>query len=764
MTLVVKYAGTGEPSDNLYINGLPSPSVDKAGLEAACVVMGLTVVRTKVIPDTRGQGSSAAMVQFASVEEATAAIEGLNGIEPSQIGLTVGGASGGLSVGGSSGSQGGGTLTLKYAGTGEASDNVYVAGLPSPSVYMPGFNELFSVNGFTVVRSKAIADTRGAGSSCAMVQFASVEEAGAAIDALNGQSCQECGLTAAGFPPAASSTAAAYAPPARSAKGKGKGVVVPPPSGNGKLVSPPQRPVSRIGSAAGERPLVVKYQGDGSPSDNLYLNGLPAAGITEDVLYELFSSLQCKVVRCKAVPDTRGIGSSAAMVQVASLAEAAWAIESLNGQYWSTVGGASGADSSLGLIVKYAGDGAPSSNLYITGLPSPSIEQSKLNQIFAELGLTVVRSKIIPDTKGLGSSAAMVQVGSVSEASHAISQLSDTAPAAAPAAWSSTAVPPPKRQRTDWNTPGFGASSMVATAGGTLTVKYAGADAQPSDNLYILGLPSPSVDQQALNELITGLGLTVARSKIIPDTRGTGSSAALVQVGSQEEADCAIQFLNGQTAAHLNLAGGTPSRSSVGVAGGAFAGRSMPSSVQPSIMQVKYAGTGVDACDNLYITGLPSPQADKQVLQDMFVQNGMTVLRCKVIADTRGSGSSAAMVQVSSVEEAAAAIEALSGQEYPGASGGNGNGSAGGVLTVKFAGQGGEPSDNLYITGLPSPSVDPQILTNLFNDINLSVVRSKIIADTQGRGYSGAMVQVSSVEEAQAAIDALNGQQVDYES
>jgi hypothetical protein len=312
-------------------------------------------------------------------------------------------------------------------------------------------------------------------------------------------------------------------------------------------------------------------------------------------------------------------------------------------------------------------------------------------------------------------------------------------------------------------TPGSGA---VDTAGGTLTVKYAGAagaDAKPSDNLYILGLPSPSVDQQALNELITGLGLTVARSKIIPDTRGTGSSAALVQVGSQEEADCAIQFLNGQTAAHLNLAGGTPSRSSVGVAGGAFAGRSMPSSVQPSIMQVKYAGTG-DACDNLYITGLPSPQADKQVLQDMFVQNGMTVLRCKVIADTRGSGSSAAMLQVSSVEEAAAAIEALSGQEYPGASGGNGNGSAGGVLTVKFAGQGGEPSDNLYITGLPSPSVDPQILTNLFNDINLSVVRSKIIADTQGRGYSGAMVQVSSVEEAQAAIDALNGQQVDYES
>ena len=57
---------------------------------------------------------------------------------------------------------------------------------------------------------------------------------------------------------------------------------------------------------------------------------------------------------------------------------------------------------------------------------------------------------------------------------------------------------------------------------GKLTVKYSGQSGTPSDNLYISGLPSPQIDQASLHEMFTGLGLTVVRSRVIPDTKGWG--------------------------------------------------------------------------------------------------------------------------------------------------------------------------------------------------------------------------------------------------
>uniref|UniRef100_A0A7S1LJJ4 RRM domain-containing protein n=1 Tax=Alexandrium catenella TaxID=2925 RepID=A0A7S1LJJ4_ALECA len=83
-----------------------------------------------------------------------------------------------------------------------------------------------------------------------------------------------------------------------------------------------------------------------------------------------------------------------------------------------------------------------------------------------------------------------------------------------------------------------------AFSSAALRVKYAGDGRQPSDNLYISGLPSPAPEAARLRRVFEGLGLTVVRAKVIPDTRGSGSSAAMVQMASQEQADAAMALLH----------------------------------------------------------------------------------------------------------------------------------------------------------------------------------------------------------------------------
>merc|ERR1712176_17925 len=78
-----------------------------------------------------------------------------------------------------------------------------------------------------------------------------------------------------------------------------------------------------------------------------------------------------------------------------------------------------------------------------------------------------------------------------------------------------------------------------------LALKYSGQSQEPSDNIYISGLPGPSIDQSRLIEIFGKFGLQVVRSKVIPDTRGTGTCQALVQLASQQQAANAIAFLSG---------------------------------------------------------------------------------------------------------------------------------------------------------------------------------------------------------------------------
>lgn len=74
--LQAKFHGHSGPSDNIFVKGLP-PSTTQDELVQACSQFG-TVVSTKLMPKP-GMPDLAALVRFSSVEEATLAIEMLNG-------------------------------------------------------------------------------------------------------------------------------------------------------------------------------------------------------------------------------------------------------------------------------------------------------------------------------------------------------------------------------------------------------------------------------------------------------------------------------------------------------------------------------------------------------------------------------------------------------------------------------------------------------------------------------------------------------------
>lgn len=223
------------------------------------------------------------------------------------------------------------------------------------------------------------------------------------------------------------------------------------------------------------------------------------------------------------------------------------------GQYGVSVeagavgGKGSGKDGRRPLLLKYSGhDNTPSENLYMTGVPN-TMDQPTLDSMFKNLGFNVSMSRIMFDRQGTGYSAATVKLGSLQEAEQAIALLNNNVielegalatggGGDAGAGWGGYGGAPPGPP------PGAGGG---AVSKGKLQLKYSGKDNLPSDNLYMSGLPQ-AIDQPSLIQMFQAQGLTVGRTKIIPDTKGTGFIHALVQLGSLEEAAIAIQMFHGQ--------------------------------------------------------------------------------------------------------------------------------------------------------------------------------------------------------------------------
>merc|ERR1719460_751274 len=133
------------------------------------------------------------------------------------------------------------------------------------------------------------------------------------------------------------------------------------------------------------------------------------------------------------------------------------------------------------------------------------------------------------------------------------------------------------------------------------------------------------------------------------------------------------------------------------------------------------------------------------LLRAVFAQFG-TVVRLKVLEPRGGDVlDCAALVQMSSVEVSKAAVAALHGRvlaaPLP-------------PMRVRFAGKDQQPGSNLYVAGLPI-TIHEQQLRATFAQCG-TVVRLRLLVQN-GRPETHALVQMASVEEAEAAIRSLHG-------
>eukprot|EP00747_Dinoflagellata_sp_TGD_P089538 gnl/TRDRNA2_/TRDRNA2_164360_c0_seq3.p1 gnl/TRDRNA2_/TRDRNA2_164360_c0~~gnl/TRDRNA2_/TRDRNA2_164360_c0_seq3.p1 ORF type:complete len:375 (+),score=57.16 gnl/TRDRNA2_/TRDRNA2_164360_c0_seq3:167-1291(+) len=207
----------------------------------------------------------------------------------------------------------------------------------------------------------------------------------------------------------------------------------------------------------------------------------------------------------------------------------------------------------------------------------------------------------------------------------------------------------------------------------------------------------------------------------LPYAESVTTNAALVQMGSVDEARKAREVLNGY----------------------------VPQGTGP-IMFVRYSEQDVEPTDNLFVKGLPR-ECPEFVLRMMFKEFG-TILRLRILPGSKQGevqyDNSFALVQMSSVAEAQAALTALHGKQLPVSA------HTGPTMLVKFAGKDGHPGCNLYVAGLLCHTKDEQIRA-AFSQCG-TVIRIKRLV-TPGKMDVQALVEMASTQEASACIQRLNG-------
>eukprot|EP00929_Paragymnodinium_shiwhaense_P019894 TRINITY_DN13424_c0_g3_i2.p1 TRINITY_DN13424_c0_g3~~TRINITY_DN13424_c0_g3_i2.p1 ORF type:complete len:1177 (+),score=287.72 TRINITY_DN13424_c0_g3_i2:100-3630(+) len=648
--LTVRFAGAEQtPSPKLHITGLP-PATDAETVREMFTDQEFTVKDCEVIAGEGGLMD--ALVEVSSVDEAVKAITAFHG----QLVEIEGDAEEG--EGGRSPDKS--VLKVSYTG-GSLSENIYVAGIPA-AVDQIRLENMFKKAGFKVKWSKVTKDASG--TQTAIFELGSVEEAALAIVALDGKT-----VAVTGMMDAPGEQAVADDLKAKAAAESGEGATV----------------------------LHVQYAGkEKTPSDTIYLQGLPA-NTDLALLNDMFKENGFAFKRSKVTPDDKGYGTNHAMVQLVSDLAAAAAIAAFHGQtvfnegpIEEEEGGAvasnavpggmpstGAADNSLAasfagwsraLTVKYLGkDEAPGPSLYMNGLP-PNINREIIRKMFAVAGFGVKRVKVQPDNSGFGCVTAFCELENTEDGAKAIAQFNnqvidfaslagpDTvatpAPAAAPSApgvMGASHVPaaPPAPGGGGWKGAGKGKRPPdPIEAAGALRVQYSGVDHSPSDNLYVSGIPT-TLSQPALEEVFRKAGCTVMRSKVMPDRFGAGRVSGMVQVANKEEAARAIEHLNGYVIPPELMNTDGPDNSNNN--NNNNSNNNSNKGQRP--LSVNYAGRSETPTSNLFIAGLPG-EVDQPAVHAMFTQAGFTVERCKVLADSKGFGCVAAMVQLANIDQA----------------------------------------------------------------------------------------------------------------
>jgi len=546
-----------------------------------------------------------------------------------------------------------------------------------------------------------------------------------------------------------------------------------------------------------------KGKGGGRASrgrDNLYLTGLPGSDLDEEGLKSIFAQLGLTIVRCRIFPDTRGTGVCAAMVQVLDQEQAEVAIQNLHGRgkISCTYAVDKRPDPMTPLVVKYAGSAeAESDNLYITGLPSPQVEVNSLKQVFAHLGLTVVRCRTLVDNRDKGFSAALVQVASPAEAATAIDMFSGKLAHAI----------------------GLMADHSVEPAGNTAHAT------PPHGNLFVGHLPE-EVTESSLQEVFGCFGPIISVRVTVDLQTGRSKGSGFVKFESPDDAARAIEALHGQGGILVKYAdydlGSSPkgkgkSKESKGEGKGEGKGEDdwspqrRPNSATAKLVPAKFPAKGVPVseskvpavaeskvpagaaalasqqrlqretmslkyfsfdeapCQSIFMTGLPSPEGEAATLLQMFMGIGLKVDQIKMVPDLRGIGSSAAVVQFTSNEEAEYAISTLNGKR-PADFGLTFNplpasqrraeesieawkSTATKWFKIAFKDGVDKVSDHVFLSGL-NWWTDQDALQSMFAGLEMNIAWSKLYFDGAWKG--GALIQLDSEDDALLAVMALS--------
>eukprot|EP00928_Gymnodinium_smaydae_P059315 TRINITY_DN425_c4_g1_i1.p1 TRINITY_DN425_c4_g1~~TRINITY_DN425_c4_g1_i1.p1 ORF type:complete len:553 (-),score=112.95 TRINITY_DN425_c4_g1_i1:186-1844(-) len=520
-------------------------------------------------------------------------------------------------------------------------DNLYVKGLPA-ACDEPAIKTIFGAYG-NVVSVKMLPCPPGVTDVAALVRMSSVEEATWLVTNVNGNI--PSGLTT----PVTIRFAS-------SGKGKGKdkgaGAVVMPPPMFGRPAPVPFAPVE-----------------PGQPTNRLYVKGYPQ-GITEEQVKQVMSAYgTVNSVKVLKVPP--GAVDAACIVQMSTVEEAQWLVTNLDGNIpnglaqpvqvkFKTDNPGAGAASAMAAVVPPGarpGAGvARSASLDVRGLPE-GFSEDTIKLIFSSYG-SVVSCSVTPSPYGSPETCCTLTMSSVEEAQWLVDNLNGNIPhnltspvtisfkPGVGAAVGGYGVPPPM-------------ATPVYPPSGYGGVPPPRPVAEPSDNLYIKGLPIESTEE-SLRTIFSNYG-NVTSARILASPPGKMDAAALVRMQSLEEAKWLIDNVNG------NIPVGLTQPVEIRYASnskGKGKGGSNVVVPPPQMMAHQVAAPApVQAphqpSDNLYMKGFPEGITEDQLKQILSAYG--TIVQAKVLQSPPGKGNAACLVRMASLDEAKWLVDNLNG-------------------------------------------------------------------------------------------------------
>lgn len=496
---------------------------------------------------------------------------------------------------------------------------------------------------------------------------------------------------------------------------------------------------------------------DNSPTDNLYMRGLPP-GTDEESLRSMFASVGT-VVQVKILPTAPGMETAAALVRMSSVEEAMHLVENSaqfaaglgaplaimyaqsgrqkgggKGCGGAPYGGPGGAMAPPPPPAAVMGGAAPGTRLYVKGLPF-GITEEQVRQIFSGYGNVLSCKVLPPPAQGANDTAAIVQMSTTQEAQWLVDNVNGNIPQGLPG-------PVEVKFKTERGEMGggYGAPPMAQMAA---VPQGPVAAAVPSENIFIKGLPAGLTEQGVA--MILGSYGTVAACTIVQNPDGTNDTACYVRMSSFPEAQFLVDNLNGNIPHGLNspvsvsYADGASLAAAISGAGGGGGGSG------PTVVPSN------EPSENLFMKGFPEGMT-AEALAAIFSAYGK-VLSAQVMPPDVG------IVRMGSVAEAQWLVTNVNGNIPQGLTT---------PIQVSFAQQsapppqaapkaaGGWPAkDNLYVKGFPADINEPTFrgIMGQYGTVRACI----ILPPPPGLLAAAAIVRYGTPQEAQWVADNLNG-------